>query len=379
MNNMASPIFIWHTESNQINDFKLGIKLALESQAKSLLILSCSQNGFQEKYISSILETIPIPLFGGMYPNLIVDKKLLNKGYLIVGFSDTVEICHFTEIQQLNFSELEKSIEKNDILNRKSNYLIFYDGLMQGVEVFLECLYESLGHETSCAGGGAGFLDFEQRPCVYSNQGLLTGVIQIVAIPEKLSVGFSHGWEKFLGPFLVSQSNDSIVETLNYEPAFELYKKSIESNSHYRFDECEFFDIAKHFPLGIESVNGDILVRDPILNSNDHLQCVGNVLVNSMVYILRGEISSLISAAKMASKEANKNSFDENQPQTTVIIFDCISRVLYMKDSFQQELSEIISECENRSVFGVLSIGEVANDQSGAIKLLNKSTVVGRF
>ncbi|MGL1957736.1 MAG: FIST C-terminal domain-containing protein [Colwellia sp.] len=172
------------------------------------------------------------------------------------------------------------------------------------------------------------------------------------------------------------------VESLNYIPAFDVYKETVENLSDYRFDKKEFFDIAKHFPLGIEGIGAEILVRDPILTLNNNLQCVGNVSVNSMVHILHGKTESLIASAKNAAIKASKTSENEENKQaeqsiSAAIVFDCISRVLYMEDAFSQELSAIVNSCKKEAVFGVLSLGEIANDKSGAIRLLNKSTVIG--
>ena len=250
---------------------------------------------------------------------------------------------------------------------------MFYDGLMKESETFIETLYESLDHEITIAGGGAGNLDFIRRPCVFTNQGLFFDIVQIVALSAPIHLGVGHGWEILTGPFLVSESTDHIVESLNYTPAYKLYKETVESLSDYRFSEDEFFNIAKNFPLGIAGINEEILVRDPIISQDNGLQCVGNIPENSMIYILKGQIPSLISSAEQAAIKAQRQSSSD----AFAMLFDCISRVLYMKDGFTDELSAIVKATQSKSVFGAISIGEIANDANGIIRLLNKSTVVG--
>ena len=96
-----------------------------------------------------------------------------------------------------------------------------------------------------------------------------------------------------------------------------------------------------------------------------------------MVSILKAKNESLISSARAAVIKACEV---PDEHTANVIIFDCISRVLYMADDFQLELSEINNSApDNAIVFGGLSLGEVANNQSGSIRVLNKSTVIGRF
>jgi len=93
-----------------------------------------------------------------------------------------------------------------------------------------------------------------------------------------------------------------------------------------------------------------------------------------MIYLLKGDITKLIEAAATAAKDL----FTEDKRLTTqaAMVFDCISRVSYMENAFENELKVINSHCVAPLLFGVLSIGEVANSKSGAINLLNKSTVI---
>ncbi|MGL1957735.1 MAG: hypothetical protein OCD00_10520 [Colwellia sp.] len=194
--------------SPKISDLKSGINLAIKNNSKSLLILSCSQNNFQKNDISPILTELKTPVFGGIYPMVIYQEELMKKGSLIIGFPTTIDVHNFTNINKklADIALLEQKIEQDSTLQLQNDFLMFYDGLMSNSENFIECFYELLDHEITIAGGGAGSLDFIQRPCVFTNQGLLTDVIQLVALPYKLHLGVAHGWEVLKGPFLVSEA-----------------------------------------------------------------------------------------------------------------------------------------------------------------------------
>jgi len=374
---MLSPLFTWHTKSIEVSEFELGLQQALASGAQSLLILSCSKNNYPIADISSLISASNIPIFGGIYPMITIGETLHEQGTLIVAFSIKVTVSNFINVAEKSqkITLLEQEIEQNNSLKSHQNFLMFYDGLMENAETFIETLYECLDHEITIAGGGGGNLAFIQRPCIFTNQGVQSNIVQLVALPETLHIGVDHGWEILTGPFLVSEATDHVVESLNYIPALTLYKETVESLSNYRFNKQEFFDIAKNFPLGIAGINGEILVRDPIVAHKSSLQCVGNVPVNSMIYILKGRVEHLITSAKHAALTATEQS--TMYAHSTTILFDCISRVLYMNDNFSDELSEIVKATHSKNVFGAISIGEIANDKSGAIRLLNKSTVVG--
>ena len=274
--------------------------------------------------------------------------------------------------RSLNDDSTEIEIELYTSPDTQS-YFLFHDAFTTTSEYFIDTLFYSLGN-VKVIGGGAGSLDFIQKPCIFSNNGLLQDTSQLVAINKPISLKVSHGWQIFKGPYLVTSASQKSIRTLNYEPAFKLYKNAIEEASDFSFDNDEFFNIAKSFPLGIQGANNELLVRDPIKNIGNSLECVGDVPVNSMVYILTGNKQTLIDA--IHSKPFIKNNFPETFDN--LFIVDCISRYLYLEENFILELNEIIKKhSPKKPMFGVLSLGEVTNSFSGAIKLLNKSTVLG--
>lgn len=378
---MSEVLFTWHSDNDSIFDFEYGLKLAQASDARSLLILACNDNHFTEQQINPLITRCTLPIFGGIYPKLIYKNQMMQKGSIIIGFQQVTEVSLITQLSTLaTDDQLEQAIEETLLnqsqLTNNDSFLMFYDALINNIEPFINCLFGCLEHHISIIGGGAGNLEFKQKSCVFTNQGLLSDVIQLVSLKSKIITGATHGWQILQGPFLVSEAEKQTVKSLNYSPAFNIYKEAIESVSNHTFNDDNFFDIAKHFPLGIEDINNQLVVRDPILTHDGYIQCVGSIPVNSMVYLLKGSIDTLIASAKQAAIAAT-NKVDDDFSAT--MVFDCISRVLYMEDDFNQELDLIAEQCSEQIFFGVLSLGEIANNQSGAIKLLNKSTVIGSW
>jgi hypothetical protein len=379
---MKAVLFIWHSDNDSIIDFEHGLNLAQQSGAKSLLILACNDNNFTTQQINPLITRCTLPICGGIYPKLIYKKQLLQKGCIIIGLQQAIEVTLITQVSKLTTDEqLEQTIEKTLLnksqLTNNDSFLMFYDALVNNIEPFIDCLFGCLEHQISIIGGGSGNLDFTQKACIFTNEGLLTDVIQLVNLKNKMVTGATHGWQILQGPFLVSEAENQTVKSLNYSPAFSTYKEAIEAVSDHTFNDENFFEIAKHFPLGIEDINKQLVVRDPILTHDGCIQCVGSIPVNSMIYLLKGSIDYLINSAQQAAISAT-NKVD-NSDFSATMVFDCISRVLYMEDSFNQELDLIAEQCSEQPFFGVLSLGEIANNQSGAIKLLNKSTVIGSW
>jgi hypothetical protein len=376
---MDSVLFTWNTQSDTLNDLQNGLSLAQNSGAKSLLVLACNQNNYPEEELNSLLRDCPLKLFGGIYPMLTLQDNLIKQGALIIGFKETFDVTLFSQLHHITNEDcLEKlitsTLDKKNNFNGHDNFLMLYDALIGNVEGFIDCLFECLDHSINIAGGGAGNVDLIQRPCIFTNQGIHSNAVLLVTLPTKLTTSVAHGWRILKGPFLVSEAQGQTVQSLDYRPAYEVYCQTIESITEHKFDNTDFFDIAKNFPLGIEDINNNLIVRDPILAHNNNIQCVGNIPINSMVYLLEGDTETLISATEQAAITAFSKDSQTTIP--TTMVFHCVSRVLFMEDEFEKELSIIAKHCSSPALFGVISLGEIANSQSGAIRLLTKSIVI---
>lgn len=376
---MDTELFTWHTHSDTLADLKYGLGLAQNSGAKSILVLTCHKNQYCEEELSSLFRTYSLLLFGGAFPMLTFQNQLLNRGAIIIGFNDALDIISFSDLHlHSNEENLEAfiatTLEETNNLENNDNFLMFYDASVSHFESFIDCLFEYLDHAIDIIGGGAGNVDFSSKACIYTNQGIHSNAAILVALPKKLHTGIAKGWKILQGPFLASEAYEQSLLSLNYQPAYNVYCQTIEDNTQHKFNDKNFFDIAKRYPLGIEDINNNLIVRATYSTDNNHLKCIGYIPINSMVYLLEGSVESLLSATEKAIKGIKP------QPElSATMVFDCISRVSYMEEEFSKELNIIAQHSPTSALFGVLSLGEIANSSSGAIRLLNKSTVIGSW
>lgn len=378
---MSSSLFFWSSSLTSLDELKFGLQAAEKAQVISLIILSCSENDYSPIELNQLFASFTFQKLGGIYPMLINGQKTMKTGVILVGFYDELKVCNLTIPQNSTCDDKELVEQWKSILTKQreftfnNDFLVFYDGLMSPTEYFVDELCELVEAEVNMMGGGAGSLDFISRPCIYTDEGVKANTLQLVNLPSPLVSSCSHGWEILEGPFLVSESQGHDVISINYLPASTVYQESVESHSQMSFAEHDFFTIAKNYPLGVESIQGEVLVRDPILIKDDIVQCVGNVAVNSMVYLLKGENHKLVTAAADAAYKVQA-SYELSSYHMTMV-FDCISRVLYLEDDFPEELMSLSRYSNDGLFFGVLSLGEVARADNKHIRLLNKSTVVG--
>lgn len=373
---------VWVSEQGGDQCLLDALSQVIECGAKSLMILACSSNNHSPKTLRNSLRSCPVPVCGGIFPSVFFSQTKLDSGFIIVGFPFVISIACYHLSSELPLDINSPVRLDGDLVRHSRDLVVFIDAMANATEAFINNLYETVGGGIDVIGGGSGSIDFKQRPCVFSRQGLLKDVALVVQMPIPIHCAVEHGWEILSGPFLVTEAEETRIQTLNYLPAFDVYKTVIEEMSSYKFLKGEFFQASQNFPLGILGVNDDILVRDPIQVLDAELVCVGSVPVNAMVYILKGNRATVINAARKAGERirSKTHSHDKTQSLGVTLVFDCVSRVLYLGEDFSLEMEAIEhgvgAEC---LIVGALSIGEIANTCRGTIDLLNKSIVIGNL
>jgi hypothetical protein len=191
------------------------------------------------------------------------------------------------------------------------------------------------------------------------------------------ALGVGHGWKTIVPDWQVTKVDRNVVQEINYKPAFEVYQQAVNLHSSTPISADNFFAVAQSFPFGINKLGGEKIVRDPIaVTPEGYLVCVGELSQGDFVDLLTAQPQDLFEAARKTAEIAHQAS--EGKALRLTLFIDCISRALFLKEEFNQEV-EIV-----RSVVGVttplagaLVLGEIANSGSGYLEFYNKTSVVG--
>lgn len=366
---------LYLSKTGSLNELRSGLK-QIESQpnVNSILILACDKNGFTPETCNTIFKQIQKPLFGGIFPGIIHENIKLDEGTLIIGLTtqSNIHIVNNISNTDLDFEDSIEELHKDDF--EFQTIAVIVDGFSKRISALIEALFVVFGLEYNYFGGGAGSLNTRQ-PCIISNEGLLIDSALIVALDTECGIGVQHGWKSVAGPFKITSSEENIIQTIDFKPAFEVYKEIIDSHSKEKITHENFFDIAKAYPFGINKLGAEKVVRDPLSNDGNHLICVGDVPEGAFIDILNGNRETLIDAAKTAA-DISKNQLKENETEF-VLFFDCISRVLFLESDFTNELKAV--NTGNAPLVGALSIGEIANNRKDYLEFYNKTAVVASF
>lgn len=352
--------------SYQQHDIEQAIDSVLAQGAMSIVLLCCDTE--QEINHSNFsFNQYSQPIIGGVFPGVIWQQQPLTEGCLIIGLSVAI---HYQINQKISYKvNCTPSISpnKNDAL------LVFIDGLSSAIEPCIQALYDWVGNDFKVIGAGAGSLSLKQKPCIICNDGIFADAMLVASIPSSLSVAIAHGWQHMAGPFLATAVEGNKVKEINYQPAIDIYKDNISQHFNITINEDNFFQHASAFPLGIDRLDDDVLIRDPIKLEGNHIVCVGAVPENSMLFILNGNKQQLINSVSNAIQ-------DMNCKNDVVFVVDCISRKLFLQQDFHKEIATIRNAAAPFDQFiAILGLGEIASGKYGAINFHNKTSVIGRL
>ncbi len=315
-------------------------------------------------------KTLNIQIAGGIFPGVLSQKVNTDKGLIIRKMHASAQVVVFEGLAQ------KESFEFPELSGEFKSALVLVDGLSDKIAHFLEKVYNNYWDQIKFIGGGCGSLTLQQKPCVFTEAGILQDAALMIFSEQLLSLGVNHGWKKIAGPFVINSSDGNTIHEINWRPAFEVYQEVILKRSSLRISKENFFDIAKGYPFGIFKEGMEDVVRDPIITDGKSLTCVGEIMPNSVVNILEGKTIDLIEGAKIAAERA----FDDEHYQETLVI-DCISRTLFQEKDFVKELlavNNVIKRQERQfNLEGVLSLGEISSYGDGYLEFFNKTIVVG--
>jgi len=361
-----------YTPANNLAELEAQLdKLAKDTETQSVLVLMGDAEKYSSKALEPVLRSFPKTIIGGIFPEIIFQGLRKKSGVMLVSLPHTMQSLvvplgkdqrEYFDLFEANFSELELF---------SGSLFVFCDALGQEKAHFIESLFNYFGTEPNYLGGGAGSLRFEPFPCVIDRNGLHENAAVIGLSPLSINLGVAHGWSAISEPMKVTGANGNRIESINWEPAFKIYKSVVAQHAGRELTEANFFEIAKSYPLGIDRIDAERVVRDPFKVEGNTIWVVDAISEGEHISIMHGDMASLLEGARKGRSLALNGEVAED-----VFCIDCISRVLFMNENFEQEIDVIQGE---HSVNGVLTIGEIANSGESILEIYNKTVVVARW
>jgi len=351
-------------------------KMESSSEVKSILILMTDDGVCDPEFMNPVLSTFSKSIIGGVFHEIIVDSVRKDIGALLLplNFELKTQLFELSADESQFYSKMEIVFSEN--MPDTGSVFVFEDAFVDGKTAFVESLFNFFGSNFKFLGAGCGSYAFKSFPCVIHNSGVFSNMGVIGVTSEPVSLGVAHGWLSISSPMKVTETESTKVLTINWEPAFDVYKRIVEAHSHRTFDDTNFLDIAKSYPLGLVKIDGEMVVRDPIKTEDGCLLFFDNIEIGRYICILHGSVESLLEGA-YAAKDKCVHCIRENETTDGfVFCIDCFSRVKFLEDVFTSEL-DVISG--GQTVYGALTFGEIANVGDSFLEIYNKTVIVAKW
>ena len=318
---------------------------------------------------NTLLQQCQSKICGCIVPFVVYDTNFYNKGLIAYDLDGNDD---FVIAKDMGNFQADKSF-----FSDTNSLIVILDGLSSNITDFLEVVFDNSSTNTQVIGCGAGKMTFEKDPVIFDNFNLYENAALVISTDNNLSIGIENGWEVLEGPFLATNTQKNILKKLNFKSAFEVYKEVVEKDCGMKFNDDNFFDIAKSYPLGIIKYDKELIIRDPIIvNDDGSMVLVGDITQNSTINILKGTKDNLIESSGRAVEKSCTKKYNKNPK--SLILFDCISRSIFLGDRFEDELKIMKDKIQsNIKLTGALTLGEIANNGNEYITFYNKTCVVG--
>ncbi|MBM7867243.1 FIST domain-containing protein [Heliobacterium gestii] len=332
---------------------------------EQLMVLTADKSAQHVPRIIDHFNEKGIRFFGGIYAALLVGAKSYDEGFIVIKVEPLYSSLVLPYLMRFPLDAATLG---------DTTAILLVDGLSSKFKELTDTAYAKIGNKVKYIGGGAGFYDLIHRPCIYDNRGLHKDVLYVCLVKGDIQLGVEHGWRKMDGPYQVTHSRGNILSEIDGQQAFEVYKDIIEQAENLRLSREDFFSFAKDHPFGVQKRGHfEITVRDPItVNEDNEIVCVADIPQDSEIYVLKGNINTLLAASEQVADCCAKAAPETYLP----LLFDCISRGMFLEDRFDEELANI----QRRLCYpleGALSIGEIASRSNGDLIIHNKSTILG--
>ncbi|MBL7827952.1 MAG: FIST C-terminal domain-containing protein [Saprospiraceae bacterium] len=359
-------------------DMLSGIESLKVSPGEVVMLLICEKSEPNIPELIAHLNEKPVVYFGAIFPGVIYGKKSYETGAIIVKFRAVQTPITISEIAANKFDGLNEVSSKG-----YTTAIVLVDGLSNHNYKLLEQLNNALGEHCDFIGAGAGFMDLNRVPCVFSNEGFFQDAAVVCIIKNEVKLGVRHGWMAMEGPLVATKVEGNVLYRLNWAAADHVYRQIVEKACGIPLSKENFMSISQGYPLGIVREMQDDIVRDPIsIGAEGEIFFIGDIPPNAVLHVLKGDPDNLLSAARQAMVDCGA---DNNHPINAEFTFvvDCVTRAFYLNERFDEEL-ELVHQALHitrpaQEPFGVLSLGEISSNGGGVLELFNKTIVIGAF
>jgi hypothetical protein len=240
--------------------------------------------------------------------------------------------------------------------------LLLTDGLGGDQMEVIRGAYEVVGAEIPLVGGCAGDdLKMHATFQLFGDEVLSDAVVAAaISSDAPIGIGVQHGWRPVGAPMLVTGIEGTRVESLDDQPALDVYLRRLNAPAEAWEDPEAFTHFALTHPLGISRRSGAEVrfVAEADFETRS-LVCIASLPPGGLAWIMEGDEDSVLEATNGACTEAIAGL--DGHPPIGLVAFDCIARRGVLGDAgISREIDRIADFADGAPVSGFYTYGEIA-------------------
>jgi hypothetical protein len=237
--------------------------------------------------------------------------------------------------------------------------LVLADALAGYTDDFIEQLsMATLGNYRFFGGGAGDDANFARTHVFCGTEAVTNAAVALEMLSHQpIGVGVSHGWVPSGEPLRVTESNGSLLVSLNAMPAVEVFEEHAE-NTGQQFDRDDPIPFFLHNVLGIDTGAGFKLRVPLAIQADGSVACASDIPAGAIVRIMQTTDRSSAEAAMNAAHSAMQQ-MGGARPQVA-LFFDCVATRLRMGADFGDEITALQQTLGDIPYVGCNTYGQIA-------------------
>jgi hypothetical protein len=270
-------------------------------------------------------------------------------------------------------------------LTREHKILVLLaDGLVGEQHELVRGAYSVVGGTVPLAGGCAADNYKYEKTCQFIADAdgvrVLSDAVVAAAIGSDapIGVGVAHGWRKHGEPMVVTSSIGGVVQTLDGEPALDVFSERTSAPQSLADDTAAFTFFALKHPLGMSRRSGeDIRVIHEGNVADRSIKSLVAVPQGALLWAMETNREGLLSSVDEAYAEAIEP-LDGVTP-IGFLAFDCAVRFMFLEpDGVREEGAKFVHRAAGIPFGGFYTYGEIARTR-GARGMHHLTLVIVAF
>lgn len=292
-------------------------------------------------------------------------------------YRDAILVCELKDEAKIIYCTKEADVPKN-ILLRSNSVLVFMDWLDPKIYQYLDKLFSLTDDKFAILGAGCGRTTMQNDAIITKNGVTQTNGFLILFSETKMVVKAEHGSIFHRGYYMVKMKNSNTIATINGENAASFYINIVKKYFNEEVNSDNVLAMGIKYPLSLGGTGGEQPLRIHVAIVGAYLVVAGPIEDESMLSLMysdhRGTLDSSVRC--MTKIKENISNLEEKE----CFWVECVGRELLLGTLFKEELKTISEHLSPiKKVYGVLSLGKIANGSTRYIEYFNETCAMGIF